>query len=136
MSADVAIAAPLLMLILVAITQFALWSYATQLAQTAAASGLAAARVHTATAAAGETRARQVLTELGPGPLRDINVNVTRTDEQARVDISGHATSVLPFLQLPVRATAAGPVERFVPNVYEFTNSEVVSGGNRSAGGR
>jgi hypothetical protein len=115
MNADIAIAAPLLMLILAAITQFALWSFATQLAQAAAAAGLAATRVHTGTAAAGETRAREVLAELGHGPLRDVGVDVARTDAQAEVDITGHATTVIPFLRLPVHAAASGPIERFVP---------------------
>jgi hypothetical protein len=119
MSADVAIAAPLLMLILVAITQFALWSFATQLAQTAAASGLAAARVHNGTVAAGETRAHQVLAELDHGPLRAIKVEVVRADDQARVDVTGHASSVLPFLRLPVHGHAIGPIERFVPVEHE-----------------
>ncbi len=135
MSADIAIAAPLLLLILAAITQFALWSFATQLAQAAAATGLTATRVQSGTAVAGERRAREVVAEHGHGPLRDVAVSAARTNEQARVDITGHATTVIPFLRLPVHATAVGPVERFVPDVHEFTNSEAVSGENRSGGG-
>lgn len=116
MTADVAIAAPLLMLILIAITQFALWSYATQIAQAAAASGLAATRVHTGTEATGENRALEVVTELGPGPLRDVDVVVIRTDEQTRIDVTGHATTLIPFLRMSVRGNAVGAVERFVPD--------------------
>jgi hypothetical protein len=114
-SAEVAVATPVLLLTLLAIVQFALWSHATHVAQAAAAQGLSAARVHTGTATAGDSRARQVLHELGDGPLTNPIVHTNRTVDQATVDIEGTATSVIPFVQLPVHAHAAGAVERFVP---------------------
>ena len=121
---------------LLAIVQFALWSHATHIAQAAASQGLAAARAQHGTAAAGSARAQQMLDQLARGPLTGAKVRASRTAASASVRISGTATSVIPFLSLPVHAGAAGPVERFVPNVYEFTNSEAVSGGNRSGGDR
>ncbi|GAB1512521.1 TadE/TadG family type IV pilus assembly protein [Actinophytocola sp. KF-1] len=116
MSAETALAAPLLMLILLAITQFALWSHAAHIAQTAAAEGLAATRVHSGTTTIGESRARATLNQHGDGPLHDATVHATRTVNSARVEVKGVAASVLPFLHLPVHAETEGPVEQFVPD--------------------
>lgn len=114
MSADIAVTTPLLMLILLTIVQFALWSHATHMAQTAAAEGLAVTRVHTGTTADGEARALNTITQLGDGPIRDIAVHASRGQDQARVEVTGVTATVIPFLRLPVHAEAAGPVERFV----------------------
>jgi TadE-like protein len=116
MSAEVALAAPLLLLILLCIVQFALWSHGTHIAQAAAAEGLAAVRVHTGTPADGEDRARAIVDDLGAGPIRDVAVHASRTVERARVEVTGVAATVVPFLRLTIHAEAAGAVERFVPN--------------------
>lgn len=42
-----------------------------------------------------------------------MHVQVTRGVDRAEVRITGTASSVVPFLHLPVRAHAAGPVEQF-----------------------
>jgi hypothetical protein len=114
---ELVIATPLLLLILLAIVQFALWSHATHIAQAAAAQGLAAARAQYGTAAAGTASAQQVLDQLAQGPLTGTSVAAERGAESASVRVSGTATSVVPFLSLPVHAEAAGPVERFVPDL-------------------
>ena len=119
MSAELAIAAPLLLLMLLLIVQAAIWTHATNVAKTAATQGLAATRVHTGTAAEGATRTRDVLANLGNGPLDNPRVNVVRTTERATVEVNGTAAAVIPFLRLPVHATAVGPVERFVPDRAE-----------------
>lgn len=112
-SAELVIATPLLLVLLLAIVQFALWSHATHVAQAAAAHGLAAARAHHATATAGTTAAEHYLDHLGPGPLDAPHVHTTRDTDTAAVHISGHVVPVIPFLRLPVQAHAHGPVERF-----------------------
>lgn len=117
MSAELAIATPVLLLVLLAIVQFVLWSHATHIAQAAAAQGLAATRVQTGTAAVGEDRARQTLRQLGDGPLGDVTIDAQRTADRVTVDVDGVATSVFPFLRLHVHAEAAGSVERFVPTL-------------------
>lgn len=114
-SAELVIATPVLLLMLLAIVQFALWSHATHVAQAAASHGLAAARVQGSTAAAGSAAAQQMLDELASGPLTETSVHVERTATSAAVRISGTATSVIPFLHMPVHAEAEGPTERFVP---------------------
>lgn len=115
MTAEVAIAAPLLMFILLAIAQFALWSFATQVAQSAAAQGLSVARVHTGTAQAGESQALTVIADAGSGPIREVTVTADRTEQHASIEVRGFAAPVIPFLRLSVHAEAAGAVERFVP---------------------
>lgn len=116
MNADIALTAPLLMLILLSIVQFALWSHAAHIAQTAASEGLSATRVHTGTIEAGKARALTTITQLGDGPIHDVAVHATRGDDQARVEVTGVAATVVPFLRLRVHAEAAGAVERVVPD--------------------
>ncbi|WP_156093962.1 TadE/TadG family type IV pilus assembly protein [Lentzea aerocolonigenes] len=135
-SADLVLFTPLLLLALLTFVQFALWSHATHIAQAAASQGLAATRAHNGTTAAGTASARQLLDQLAQGPLTGASASAERTTESASVRITGTASAVVPFLRLPVHAEAAGPVERFVPNVYGFRNSEAVVGGNQSGGGR
>jgi Flp pilus assembly protein TadG len=116
-SVELVIATPLLLFMLLAIVQFALWSHAEHIAQAAASQGLAAARAQDGTAAAGSASAQQMLSQLASGPLTGASVNADRSATAASVRISGTATSVVPFLRLPVHAEAAGPVERFIPDV-------------------
>ncbi|MFD7655376.1 TadE/TadG family type IV pilus assembly protein [Actinosynnema sp. NPDC059797] len=111
------IATPLLLLMLLAIVQFALWSHATHIAQAAASQGLAAARAQNGTSASGTASARQLLDQLAEGPLRGTVVSADRGAATASVRISGTATPVVPWLHLPVHAEAVGPVERFVPDL-------------------
>jgi len=116
-SAELVIATPLLVLVLLAIVQFALWSHATHIAQAAASHGLATARAQNGTSAAGTAGARQILDQLAAGPLRGATVSVERGAASASVRISGTATPVVPWLSLPVHAEAVGPVERFVSDL-------------------
>ncbi len=114
-SAELAIATPLLLGLLLSIVQFALWMHAAHIAEATAAQALDAVRVEGGTAATGHAQAATVLNQIGRGVLRDPHVTVTRTAEEARVEITGTAQAVLPWLRLPVRATAHGPTERFRP---------------------
>src|SRR5262245_29926332 len=112
---EVALATTALLLILLAIVQFALWSHATHIAQAAASQGLAAARVQDGTAADGDVAAQRMLDQLGGGPLINTDVASSRDATAASVRVTGEATSFVPLLRLPVHAEAIGPVERFVP---------------------
>jgi len=114
---EMVIVMPVLLTLILLLAQATVWWHALHIAQTTAAHALAAARVQNATAADGRTEAEHVLDELGRGPLRDAQVTVTRTGDRADVHITGAATSVIPFLHLPVRAHVSGPVERFRPAV-------------------
>jgi Flp pilus assembly protein TadG len=110
---ELVIVMPLLLSMVLLIAQWALWAHATHIAQAAASEALSAARVHGGTLAASQTRAQHVLDQLGRGPLTSPQVTVTRDAHRAAVTITGAATSVLPFLRLPVHAEATGPVEVF-----------------------
>jgi Flp pilus assembly protein TadG len=129
-SVELVIATPLLLVMLLMIVQFALWSHATHIAQAAASQGLAAARVQHGTTSAGTASAQQMLDQLARGPLTGPRVHVDRTATTATVRISGAATAVIPFLTLQAEAT--GPVERFVPH-SGFTNSAAFNGASNFA---
>ncbi|WP_229694148.1 TadE/TadG family type IV pilus assembly protein [Lentzea pudingi] len=121
-SADLVLFTPLLLLVLLTLVQFVLWSHATHIAQAAASQGLAVTRAQNGTAAAGIASAQQLLDQLARGPLTGASVNAERSTESASVRITGTARAVVPFLQLPVHAEAVGPVERFVPEVNGFAS--------------
>jgi hypothetical protein len=116
-TAETVLAVPFLMLLILMIVQFAVWEHASAIAQDAATEALAVARVQGGTAAAGQQRAAQVLTQVGGGTLTGVKVTITRTAATVTVQISAAAEEVLPLpgLSFTVAATAAGPVERFVP---------------------
>lgn len=117
-AAEMVIAVPLLMLLILLVVQFAIWAHATHVAQATAEEALAAARVQGGTAAAGQARAQQVLDQIGSAVLTSPHISVTRTAPSATVQVRATAEQVLPVpgLTLPVRATVAGPAERFVPD--------------------
>lgn len=116
-AAELVIAVPLLMLLILLIVQFAIWAHASSVAQATAEEALAATRVQGGSAAAGQQRAAQVLSQVGRSVLVSPQVSVTRTAATATVQITGTAEEVLPVpgLAFPVRITVTGPVERFVP---------------------
>ncbi|WP_461153839.1 TadE/TadG family type IV pilus assembly protein [Saccharopolyspora tripterygii] len=113
-TAELVLAVPALLLLILLIAQFAIWAHATHIAQAAASQALSAARVHRASSADGQAEAQSVLGQLGAGPLIGPHADVNRGPYQSTVEITGQAATVVPFLDLPVRGHAAGPSERFV----------------------
>ncbi len=112
-SAELVIAAPVLLLLILGIVQFAVWEHATHVAQAVAAQGLAAGRVEGGTSQAATAEAESVLSQLGSGVLSHPKVSATRGAITTTVVVTGKAEAVLPFLSLPVRSEATGPTERF-----------------------
>src|SRR3954447_3945317 len=82
---------PLLLLLITAIVEFALWYHAAHIAIAAAQDGARAARVEGGTSEAGRQRAQQDIDQLGARVLTDATITVTRDAEMARVDIRGWA---------------------------------------------
>jgi len=113
-SAELVVAAPLLLLLILMVVQFALFEHASQVAQTAAAQALALTRTAGADISSGQTEAQSLLDNVGGGVLVDPAVSVTRSATVATVTVTGSTEAVVPFLHLPVHATSSGPVERFV----------------------
>ena len=106
---------PVLLLLITAIVQFAVWYHAAHVAIAAAQDGARAARVEAATDADGQARASQLLDQLGHGVLVEPNVSVTRDAQTVRVEIHGYAPQLVPLLRLPVNAVSVGSIERFRP---------------------
>ena len=116
MAAELVIATPLLLLLVLGVVQFALWEHATNLAEAAAQQGLSVARLQGESAQAGTAETQSVLAQLGTGVLVGPQVTATRTATTTTVVVSGRAESVVGIFSLPVRATAAGPTEPPAPN--------------------
>lgn len=114
-SAELVVATPLLLLLVLAVVQFALWQHAIHVAGAAAQEGARSARIEGGSAAAGQARAEELLGRLGRTTVLDSHVAVWRDSERARVEVHGYASAVLPFLRLPVQASSEGPLERFRP---------------------
>ncbi len=111
-SAELVIATPLLLLLIMGVIQFALWEHATHVASAAAQQALAEARLQGETATAGQTEAKTVLEQVGTGVLVAPRVTTTRTPTATTVVVTGRAESIVGILALPVRAVATGPTER------------------------
>lgn len=115
-SAELAVATPLLLLLILAVLQAGLWSHAVHIAQTAAVQGLADLRADTGTDTSACAHTRVLLDQLGRGPLTVTDLTCTRTAATAIVEVHGSAAAVVPLVMLPVRVRASGPVERFIPD--------------------
>ena len=111
--AELAVVFPALLLILLGVFQFAAWYLAGEIALGAAQEGARAARLRTGTEAVGRASAWHFIEQANGGQLLAPRVQVDRGPEDVRVEVSGHAVSLVPGLSLPVRHTAAGEVERF-----------------------
>lgn len=114
---------PLLYLMIFGAVQFAMYSFAENVAKAAAQAGARTAR---ATAdqdpegwrAAAEAKAYDYIDSLGRG-LFDSTPEVTESQpapDTVRVEVEADVASVLPWLDLTVHAASEGPVERFVPD--------------------
>ncbi|WP_406280865.1 TadE/TadG family type IV pilus assembly protein [Embleya sp. NBC_00896] len=125
MSISLAIVFPVFMLMLMTVIQGCLWWYAREAAMHAAKEGVEAGRVTGGNQQAGDTRAREVATDLGGGVLRDLAVttSVTTADGtqipvRIRVEVKGTSLSILPGLPaFTVVQRASGSMERWTtPN--------------------
>ncbi|WP_068929218.1 TadE/TadG family type IV pilus assembly protein [Planobispora rosea] len=114
-TAETAVAFPLALVLVLLVVQFGVWQHAVHVAEVTAAEALASARVSGAGAGDGQAKASLLLSQLGRSVLHDARASVSRAADTARVEVSGVAQSVVPFLRLPVEAVATGPVERFRP---------------------
>lgn len=108
---------PALLLLVLAVIQFALYAHAQHIALAAAQDGAAAARAYRASDQAGRERAADSLDRLGPTILRNTAVDVARTPDEVTVTVTGHATSILGIFALDVREQARGPIEKFIAQV-------------------
>lgn len=108
---ELVVATPLFLLLLMLIIQFAIWEHAQHVAQTAAVRAARATRLEGGSINDGQQAARLFLNENGSGIVLDPDVVVTKDANVARVEVSGHAENVVPWLVLPIKAVSEGQVE-------------------------
>ena len=116
-AAELVIATPLLLLLIMGVIQFALWQHAEHIASAVAQQGVAVGRLQGETAAAGKNEAQSVLDQLGSTVLVGSNITATRTNVTTTVTVTGHAESIIGLFSLPVKAVAAGPTEPAVGTI-------------------
>ncbi|GLU47475.1 TadE/TadG family type IV pilus assembly protein [Nocardiopsis ansamitocini] len=112
-SAELVVAAPLLLFLVFFVIQMAVWMHADHVATSIAQRSVAAARAAEATDPQGY--AESVADDLGGGLLTDRSIQVQVGATTARVVVSGNAPSIVPGFTWPVRHELTAPVERFVP---------------------
>ncbi len=110
---ELVLLAPLLMICVLVVVQFALWQHARQVLLGAAQEGARAARAQGGTAENGRARALDYIEQIGPDLVSSPAVIVDRGIDVVSVRIRGQAVNIVPGLPLRVTATSAGPVERF-----------------------
>lgn len=104
-------AMPVMALLIFSTFGFVLYFHAEQIAHLAASQGLEAARVQGGTQAAGQAATERYLTEFDKSTLHDGRVTVQRGNRVVRVEVSGYAEQIVPFLKLAVHVSVAAPVE-------------------------
>lgn len=111
---------PVLFFMIFAAVQFAMYSFADQVAQAAAQAGAREARA-SADENPGAWRAKardtvdSYIQQLGPQlVLSPVVVTDQPTPDTVRVEITARAPSIVPGLELTIHARSSGPVERFV----------------------
>jgi hypothetical protein len=107
------IVVPVMMLLLTAIVQCALWAHAEQVVHLSASEGDRVARDLNGGLTAGQARAYSIVR--GPGSdLSSSNVVVALDPgDMASVTVTGSTISILPGMAIPVSAVAIGPIQEF-----------------------
>jgi len=93
------------------VVQAAVWGLAVLACMYAANHAVQVTRIDGGSTAAGRSDAIVVLDLLGP-MVTDRQAAASRNATTATVSVSGNALRVIPFVTLPVQASATGPVER------------------------
>ncbi|MEV2279424.1 TadE/TadG family type IV pilus assembly protein [Nocardiopsis sp. NPDC049922] len=106
---------PIVFVMVVGVVQVGVWAHAQHRAQAIASQTLAAARAYDGSTALARERAEQAQTQLGGRVLRRVEVEVDRTVEAARVQVTARSASLLPGVGLPVSSEMSGPVEHLTP---------------------
>ncbi len=110
---ELAVIMPVLIVMLLAPVQVALWWHARQVADAAAEEAVDAAQVQDANEAQATAAAFGLLNQVGN--LRAASVVVQRGAEEVVVEVRGRAPQVVPGIAWGVTSRAVGPMERLVP---------------------
>lgn len=112
---EMVIAAPVLLLLLLLIVAGGVWVHAAHCAQAAADRAVEVARAYQSSATAGQAAGAETISALASAIISDPTVSVSRTATTVTAVVTGHVSGIVPGMSWTVRAEAAGPVERFVP---------------------
>lgn len=111
-SVELVLGAPVLVLLLMLVVQFAVGAHASHIAQAAANAGAQAGRLYHATNGDALTAATTLLDQSAGTILANPVVAVTRTATTITVTVTGTASTVVPGLTVPILASVTAPVER------------------------
>lgn len=106
-SAEMAIAAPLLLVLVLLVVQMAMWMHGDHVAANLARRTAEQSRTVDGGASVPEG--------LGGSLLSGLEVSVDRGEEEVRVVVDAEVPSLIPGLSWPVGHETSVPVERFVP---------------------
>jgi hypothetical protein len=117
---ELALGAPILMLLVGLLVQIGLWAVGDFAARNAANHALQTTRVVGGTETAGRDDAAALLRQNGGWFVDTPTVTVTRTPTVTTVTIRGHARAIIPASLIPgvqpvVTITVQGPTERLTP---------------------
>jgi Flp pilus assembly protein TadG len=112
-TAELVIAMPLLLLMVMFVIQAGVWMHATHIAQAAATRAASTAAAYQSSAGAGQFAGGDTLAAIGSGVLKNPSVSVTRTATEARVEIRGTAETVVPGIHWQVSTVVVRPVEHW-----------------------
>ncbi|MFC7326863.1 TadE/TadG family type IV pilus assembly protein [Marinactinospora rubrisoli] len=112
-SAELAVATPLLLLLVLLVVQVAIWMHGDHVATSVAQRAIDAAR--TAEEGDAQSYAESVADDLGGSMLSERSIVIERGATTARVAVSAEVPTIIPGFSWPVRHELTAPVERFVP---------------------
>ncbi|MCY9783993.1 pilus assembly protein [Nocardiopsis sp. EMB25] len=112
-SAELTVATPLLLLLVLLVVQTAVWMHGDHLAASIARQSVQDARTVDGTGS--QANAEAIAAELGGSLLIDRTVSVERGPTEATAVVEARVPSLIPGLTWPVRHELTVPVERFVP---------------------
>ncbi|MBF4161774.1 TadE/TadG family type IV pilus assembly protein [Nocardioides acrostichi] len=110
---ELVIYAPLLMLVVLLVVQFAMVYLGNQAANAVARETARVVR-STHSKAAGESAGREYANSIGQGILEDYDIQVVSDGETVRVVVTGRAQEIVPGFAPRFSETVEGPIERFV----------------------
>ena len=112
---EVAVALPVVMLLLMLVVQAGVYFHTRAVATTAAHKGLDALRVEEGSTSGARAATEDFLDRNAPA-LDSRTVDVDRTSETAEVTVSGDVVSLIFGVDLfPIRVTATAPIEQVTP---------------------
>ena len=104
---------PVLLLVIMALSPLVFWYHARHVATAAAQAGSRAARVVGGTPEAGEAKAADVLSQLGPRLVLEPVVTAIPGPGDVTVEVRGQAPHLLPGFPVSVSASSTGALEQF-----------------------